>query len=206
MQTIVDGGMIRADAMQIGDGGSVVLWSDGATSFTGEISAQAFGERGNGGDAEVSGLQTLDYRGRTDLRANAGRIWHIAARSSQHHHLKRREQRTYRLYSKRRQLQQLTSQTLQNALATANVTVSTGSTGSQAGDITIVDAVTWSSGTLLTLNAAGSINVNANITATGGSFSAIAGIRSMSTGPRSLPIVATSRWMHRWPPRWCGGS
>ncbi len=38
-----------------------------------------------------------------------------------------------------------------------------------------MDAITWSSGTLLTLNAAGSINVNANITATSGSFSAIAG-------------------------------
>jgi len=59
--------------------------------------------------------------------------------------------------------------TLTNALATANVVVTTGSGGSQAGNITVANAVTWSSGSTLTLSAYGSIAVNANITGGAGS-------------------------------------
>ena len=54
--------------------------------------------------------------------------------------------------------------TLQNALATANVTVNTGSSGAQSGDITVANAVTWSSSHSLTLTSARDIVVNANIT------------------------------------------
>lgn len=56
--------------------------------------------------------------------------------------------------------------TLENLLAGTNVTVSTGEGGSQAGNITVADPMTWSD-TTLTLDAAGSIVVNAEMTATG---------------------------------------
>src|SRR5262249_39505976 len=55
---------------------------------------------------------------------------------------------------------------LQNALAGANVVVSTGATGSQAGDITVAAPVTWSANTL-TLDAYRNIDIDAHVLATG---------------------------------------
>ncbi|WP_281058906.1 MBG domain-containing protein, partial [Mesorhizobium sp. M7A.F.Ca.CA.001.12.1.1] len=52
-------------------------------------------------------------------------------------------------------------------LATANVTISTGSGGSQAGDITIAAPISWNTNTL-TLSASHSIVFNANATIGGG--------------------------------------
>ncbi len=69
--------------------------------------------------------------------------------------------------------------TLTNALANANVTVTTGSGGTQAGDITVAAPVTWTSGSTLTLSAYRNIAVNANIT--GGTGSSIV-LQSDNTG------------------------
>ncbi|MGD9862569.1 MAG: GLUG motif-containing protein, partial [Pseudodonghicola sp.] len=57
--------------------------------------------------------------------------------------------------------------TLTNALSSTGITVSTGSGGSQAGDITVAAPISWSANTTLTLNAAGSIDIGKDITATG---------------------------------------
>jgi autotransporter-associated beta strand protein len=59
--------------------------------------------------------------------------------------------------------------TLTTALGTANVTVSTGAGGAEAGDITVSNAVNWSADTTLTLAAAGSVIVNADVTNSGAS-------------------------------------
>jgi len=63
---------IAADAVDSGDGGKAIVWADGTTRFSGSISAQGGAAGGNGGFAEVSGKETLEYTGNTDLRANAG--------------------------------------------------------------------------------------------------------------------------------------
>lgn len=57
--------------------------------------------------------------------------------------------------------------TLTNALASTGVTVTTGVGGSQAGNITVDAAINWSADTTLTLNAAGSVIINKDITASG---------------------------------------
>ncbi len=54
--------VIRADATGVGDGGTVVVWADGATGFAGEISAVGAGG-GTGGFVEVSGKQALRFTG-----------------------------------------------------------------------------------------------------------------------------------------------
>ena len=59
--------------------------------------------------------------------------------------------------------------TLTNALASTGVTVTTGTGGSQAGDITVAAPIHWSANTTLTLNAAGDIYIDKDITATGNS-------------------------------------
>src|SRR5690606_36123179 len=52
---IDDGATLRAVALASGNGGSVILWSDGDTAFRGSVSAQALGDSGDGGFVEVSG-------------------------------------------------------------------------------------------------------------------------------------------------------
>ena len=63
---------LKADALQTGNGGEVVLWSDQSMRFTGNISAKGGALSGNGGNAEVSGLTSFGYGGLTDLSAANG--------------------------------------------------------------------------------------------------------------------------------------
>jgi filamentous hemagglutinin family protein len=65
---------ITADALQTGDGGRVIVWSDRSTRFYGSISAQGGVLSGNGGFAEVSGKNVLTYAGQTNLTAPNGAI------------------------------------------------------------------------------------------------------------------------------------
>ncbi len=69
---IASGASLRADAVQQGDGGEVVVWADDTTRFNGTISARGGAQGGNGGDVEVSGKQTLLFRGDVDTRAPLG--------------------------------------------------------------------------------------------------------------------------------------
>ncbi|HUW20524.1 MAG TPA: filamentous hemagglutinin N-terminal domain-containing protein, partial [Sedimentisphaerales bacterium] len=62
---------IKADAIDNGDGGKVIVWADDTTAFYGNISARGGSEGGDGGFAEVSG-HNLIYRGHSDLGAPAG--------------------------------------------------------------------------------------------------------------------------------------
>ncbi|WP_349741231.1 YDG domain-containing protein [Roseateles cavernae] len=63
----------RANGGRQGQGGEVVFWSDDATRFAGTIEVKGGSQGGDGGRAEVSGKQTLNYSGRTDARAAKGR-------------------------------------------------------------------------------------------------------------------------------------
>ena len=76
--TIVEpGSRINADALSSGDGGKVVVWSDGATQFGGAISARGGTQGGNGGKVEVSGKGTLNFTGLVDAagpRGNPGTL------------------------------------------------------------------------------------------------------------------------------------
>ena len=61
-QTIVSqDSVINADALETGNGGQVVVWSDNTTSFAGNISARGGAISGNGGSVEVSGKGTLNF-------------------------------------------------------------------------------------------------------------------------------------------------
>jgi filamentous hemagglutinin family protein len=63
---------IRADALTRGDGGRVIVWADGHTGFYGDISARGGAQRGDGGFVEVSGHESLIFRGQVDLSAANG--------------------------------------------------------------------------------------------------------------------------------------
>src|SRR5262245_10581425 len=70
--TIDSASTINASATDVGAGGKVVVWSDVSTSFAGLITARGGEQGGDGGFAEVSGKQKLDYTGLVDLRAPNG--------------------------------------------------------------------------------------------------------------------------------------
>jgi filamentous hemagglutinin family protein len=63
---------VLADALTHGDGGKVVVWADDVTRFYGGISARGGALGGNGGFAEVSGHNSLVYRGQVDLQSPVG--------------------------------------------------------------------------------------------------------------------------------------
>ncbi len=63
---------IKADALQKGDGGKVIVWGDATTAFLGNISAKGGEEQGNGGFVEVSG-EVLDFYGLVDTSALQGK-------------------------------------------------------------------------------------------------------------------------------------
>ncbi|TBW38284.1 filamentous hemagglutinin N-terminal domain-containing protein [Siculibacillus lacustris] len=171
--------VIRADATQAGNGGRVVVWSDQLTSFDGLITARGAGT-GKGGDAEVSGKAVLAYTGFTDLSGPGGfgtllldpynvTISTGSASNSSGTTATGNDS-------------VINVGTLTAALSGANVTVTTGasgSAGSQAGNITVAAPVIWSSGSTLTLSAHGNITLNANLT--GGTGSSIV-LRSDNSG------------------------
>ena len=67
------GATLQASALNEGNGGEVVVWSDGRTTYAGSIHARGGAEAGDGGLVEVSGKQTLDFSGQVDAGAAYGK-------------------------------------------------------------------------------------------------------------------------------------
>ncbi|MBI2969793.1 MAG: filamentous hemagglutinin N-terminal domain-containing protein, partial [Gammaproteobacteria bacterium] len=63
---------IYADATRDGDGGTVIIWADDQTRFHGTVTARGGPEGGDGGFAEISGKNRLEYRGSVNLSAPQG--------------------------------------------------------------------------------------------------------------------------------------
>ncbi|PGH56308.1 hypothetical protein CRT60_15280 [Azospirillum palustre] len=163
--TVEAGARLSADG-SAGNGGSVVVWSDERTAFYGAISARGNGAGANGGRAEVSGKASLSFRGTADLRAESGRTGSLLL-DPYNLTISNGSDSGMSGFDAAGDDSVLSVGTLTAALATANVTVSTGTGGSQEGNITVADPVSWSADTILTLQAAGHIAVNAAVTATG---------------------------------------
>lgn len=63
---------LHADARRAGSGGQIVVWADENTRYHGSLSARGGAAGGDGGQAEVSGKQNLEFVGRVDLGAPQG--------------------------------------------------------------------------------------------------------------------------------------
>ncbi len=63
---------VKADALESGDGGKVIVWSDRQTRLYGNLSARGGRWGGNGGFVETSSKGYLDFQGIVDLRAPSG--------------------------------------------------------------------------------------------------------------------------------------
>ncbi|WP_445489499.1 beta strand repeat-containing protein [Rhodopseudomonas sp. RCAM05734] len=155
---------IRADATTSGNGGAIVLWSDQPTRFAGTITARGGASSGNGGEAEVSGKAQLAYTGFTDLSAAHGSFGTLLLDPYNVIISNGADTGGFDATSND---SVINATTLMTALGAANVTITTGTSGSQAGNITVAAPLTWSAPTVLGLNAAGAIAINAPITITG---------------------------------------
>jgi len=153
---------INADAVTSGDGGKVIVWSDDATQFYGDISAKGGEVAGDGGFAEVSGKQLLDFQGTVDLTASTGSTGTLLL-----------DPRSITIQTAGGTLASpfiasidnsvIETAVLASALEGADVTVSTGVDGTQSGDITVANSFGWFSTNTLTMDAAGSIALNDNV-------------------------------------------
>jgi filamentous hemagglutinin family protein len=175
--TVVDQGAVIDANGSTGAGGHAVIWSDIATDFRGTIIATGAGT-GTGGAVEVSSHGVLGYNGLVDVRSASGKTgtllldpFDVTISSGADSNMSG----SGSPFSPTGNSSVLSVTTLQNALASANVTVNTGGGGAQNGDITVANAVTWASGNALTLSSARDINVNANITSNGGGLTLTAG-------------------------------
>jgi filamentous hemagglutinin family protein len=163
---IAKGATISANASH-GAGGDIVIWSDGHTTFKGSVSAEG---RTDGGFAEISSKKLLGFKGGVDLLAKHGQTGTLLLDPED---VVITDGTTANgsiasgTFTPNGDDSVLNVTDLQNALANANVDVVTGSSGSQTGDITVLDPVTWSSPGTLTLDAYHSIYIDAAIAITG---------------------------------------
>lgn len=168
---------LKADALDKGDGGKVILWGDKATFHYGTISIRGGSSGGNGGFAEVSG-KTLEYRGFTDGGAPCGRpgvllldptdvtiggtatsgTWSACGPPVDYEFVAGTQ--NFILNT------DLATQ-LQSCSVTVD-TVGTGGSGTNEGSIIVSSAIggsgTWTAATTLELHAASFITTTANIT------------------------------------------
>ncbi|TRL31504.1 GLUG motif-containing protein [Rhizobium straminoryzae] len=185
--------VIRADATGSGTGGQIVIWSDLATNYAGTLSARGKGS-GAGGEAEVSGKAGLDFIGAVDLSAESGVFGNLlldpynvtisSAASTNASGVTPTGNDSI-----------INVATLQNALANANVTISTGSEGSagnQAGDILVASDLMWNQGTRLTLSAYRNIALNANLSG-GGGASVVLRADNAGTGTGTVTVAGDRR-------------
>ena len=135
---------IDVSATRSGDGGKAIVWADGTTAFDGAIAARGGARDGDGGFVEVSGLGDLAFDGAVNLLAPAGANGTL-------------------LLDPLNVLigtGGLSAASIQTALATGNVVVTTGNTGAEAGDITVAESIAWSNASDLSLNAHRNITIN----------------------------------------------
>jgi len=170
-QTVVSSGAtIKANAIDAGDGGKVVVWADNSTSFNGTIEARGGTAGGNGGFVETSGKQTLAFNGNVDTRAPQGLTGTLLLDPtditiSTAVDTGTMTNTSYTFSDIVAISSNLKTTTLVTALNSSSVIVDTnlGALGG-AGTITVSDAISWSSANSLTLKAKSTLTTNATIT------------------------------------------
>ncbi len=175
---------IKADALTLGNGGKVVVWSEASTRFYGSISARGGAQGGNGGSVETSG-HFLDFRGTVSTLAPLGTVGRLLLDPTDLT-IDNLDQNINAAtpFIPTASPSHLSWATIDTALGGGAVTVTTvGSpnSGVEAGNITIAAASpALNRNNKLTLNAAGAITVNSGST-----------IMNSGTGDLELDAVGT---------------
>lgn len=197
--SIAASAILNADAITAGDGGKIIVWGDNA-QVAGTLSAAAGRLSGNGGFIETSGhyLDVNNIKINTLALHGTSGTWLLdpynvtistGANSV-----------TFtNPYNASVASSVINTTTLQNALATANVVITTGTSGSETGNITVSNVLSWNSGYSLTLQAANDIIVNAAISMGGASGLNLAAARNIAinaaitSGTGNVSLVTNSQ-------------
>lgn len=194
---VAAGAQLKADAIERGDGGKVIVWADGATDHAGAISARGGAQGGDGGFAEVSGKSVLRFSGSADLRAPQGRTGNLLLDPTDITIGKMGlapdptapeiASCTGGTCSGTGATSFIAGETLAMALATANVTVTTASSGTGFGDITIDPLLclvpAFNTSHTLTLDAERDIKVFGALNVVGDGALALLAGRNISVAP-----------------------
>ena len=197
---------IDADALNSGNGGQVVVWSNQQTRMGGQISARGGAVGGNGGFVESSSKGLLDFQGLADLRAPHGAAGTLLLDPSDiniqfgdtSQGVTVPGTAPYTITATQA-TSFLSTQDLQAELSLGNVTVSTSSsaTAPLGGSISVNSVLTWANSNRLTLAADQDVVINAPMTATLGSLvmtAANGSIMQSLTGssPATISVAALS--------------
>ena len=166
---------IQADAVQHGDGGRVIVWSEGTTRMHGQVSARGGTTGGNGGFAEVSGRHHLQFTGAVDLRAPRGTAGTLLLDPNDIVIDDRSQTDTTAqgaVFEGGTGVSHVNARDLEGQLGRSSVIVTTRSRAAppapeptSAGNITVAADIAWSSGNALDLQADGAISLQGNISA-----------------------------------------
>lgn len=191
-ETRIDGDTrLVADALDTGDGGTVIVWSEDLTVFQGTISARGGADQGDGGFAEVSGKALLSFGGLVDLSAPTGQFgellldpYDITISTDPNSNF------DVGTLEPTDQPSNVNVDTLIRNLELASVTLSTsGGTTGPEGFIEVLAPVIWSSPTALWLEADGSILLDGAITNPEGSFYLSSGSTVTTTDNGSVSVA-----------------
>ncbi|NCA17869.1 MAG: hypothetical protein EBS90_12640, partial [Betaproteobacteria bacterium] len=156
---------IKADATVNGDGGKIIVWSDEYTGFYGELFARGGVQGGDGGFIETSSKDNLQAFGSANASASVGKggMWLL---DPQNVSIITGGTGTLNagVFDPSTPDATIAPATIVAALdGGTSVTITTGSTGTQAGNITVANSVTTggNTNTDLTLAAANNIVLNA---------------------------------------------
>lgn len=175
--------LIAAGAKKAGNGGKVIVWSDEATSFSGNIQAEGGMDGGDGGFVEVSGKQHLNFAGLVSTMAPHGKMGTLlldptdvtVSTAADMNNSFSGGNYTYTSATAN-----INNTTLVANLMTTNVTISTASiflTAPNGGSILVSAPINWSSGSSLEFIANNNITLNIVGTTPG-----IAAINNSSSG------------------------
>ena len=174
-----DNTSLKADAIEQGKGGKVIVWADGDTVATGTITARGGAQGGDGGFIETSGKATVDFSGaRIDASAKHGKagLWLIDPMDLD--------------------IDSGGAATIAGTLnGGTDITVTEesgfgfGSDG--AGNITVSSGISWGTTNKLTLDASNGIDIRAGITGTAGGLNLQAGSGGITQNASGKIKVAT---------------
>jgi filamentous hemagglutinin family protein len=179
--------LIKVNAVDSGNGGRVIIWANDTTRFYGTIEAKGGANGGDGGFVETSGKGYLDYRGLVFTTAEQGKtgtllldptdvtIQTTGPTTPTYTLTGTIPDQTWADNGANAATSILTVGNLETSLAASNIIVTTASGGVSAGNITVANDVTWSSGNSLTLSANNSVMTLAAISSVGGNLTINAG-------------------------------
>ena len=194
---------IAADAINSGDGGKVIVWSDDATQFEGSISARGGVQAGNGGFVETSGKEMLEAFGAVDASAanGAAGTWLLDPRNVTISSATANggfDGSSPNIFTPTGDSATINAAAINTSLnGGTSVTITTGSDGTQNGDITLNAGtnILKSAGTdaTLRLEAARDININGTIKSTSNKLDVVLNAGKQASGVGSVSIGANGQ-------------